>query len=82
MIITNPDILLVSRVRHGLSKAQLAKEIGVAPSSISRAEARKGISARTAKALCDYFELDPMELLETEHSDSQHNRAQIKEAFS
>jgi transcriptional regulator with XRE-family HTH domain len=64
MIIANPKIILVNRVRHGLTKEQLAVRIGVATSSVSRAENRKGISARTAKAICDYFKIDPTELLE------------------
>ena len=63
MIIANPEVIIMNRIRHGLTQGQLAAEIGVAPSSVSRAEAAKGISSRTAKALCDFLKLDPLEVL-------------------
>ena len=64
MITLKPEVITLNRIRLGLTKEQLARKIGVAASSISRAERRKGTSARTVKLLSDCFQIDPAELID------------------
>jgi DNA-binding XRE family transcriptional regulator len=45
-----------------LSKTDLAKKLGVNHSVIVRVEQAKGTSPRTAKAICDFFNLPFEEL--------------------
>lgn len=64
MIEANKAALVYERVKRGMSKTELAKQIGVNHSVIVRAEQEKSVSPRTAKRLCDFFDL-PFETLFT-----------------
>ena len=52
----NGNSLTECRIRAGLSKSDLARQIGVHHSNISRAEAGNGVSPKTAKKICDKLE--------------------------
>jgi DNA-binding XRE family transcriptional regulator len=62
MIVANTKLLKTERVKRGLSKTDLAKKLGVNHSVIVRVEQAKGTSPRTAKAICDFFNLPFEEL--------------------
>lgn len=62
MIVANTKLLKTERVKRGLSKTDLAKKLGVNHSVIVRVEQAKGTSPRTAKAICDFFNLSFEEL--------------------
>ncbi|HBX88540.1 MAG TPA: XRE family transcriptional regulator [Marinilabiliaceae bacterium] len=62
MIVAKTKVLETERVKRGLTKTELAKQIGVNHSVIVRAEQAKGISPKTSKALCDFLNL-PFESL-------------------
>ena len=64
MIVANAKLLKTERVKRGLNKTDLAKQLGVNHSVIVRVEQAKGTSPRTAKAICDFFDL-PFEKLFT-----------------
>ncbi|MBP7330830.1 MAG: helix-turn-helix protein [Firmicutes bacterium ADurb.Bin373] len=62
MIVANTKLLKIERAKRGLSKTDLAKQLGVSHSVVVRAEQAKGTSPRTAKALSDFLELSFEEL--------------------
>ena len=62
MIVANTKLLKMERVKRGLSKTDLAQKLGVNHSVIVRVEQAKGTRPRTAKAICDFFNLPFEEL--------------------
>ena len=62
MIVANTKLLKMERVKRGLSKTDLAQKLGVNHSVIVRVEQAKGTRPRTAKAICDFFNLPVDEL--------------------
>ena len=61
MIVANTKLLKTERVKRGLSKTDLAKKLGVNHSVIVRVEQARD-KPRTAKAICDFFNLPFEEL--------------------
>lgn len=56
------------RIRRGLTRPQLAKEIGIAYKTLQRAEHGCAIREDSAKLLADYFGVDPIVFVEPERS--------------
>lgn len=55
MLIAKPFVIERERVSRGLTKSDLAQQIGVTHSVIIRAEKEGIVSPKTAKAISDYF---------------------------
>ena len=58
MIVSKSLILEEERVKRGLTKTDLANQIGVNHSVIVRAEKAGNVSPKTAKAICDFFGME------------------------
>lgn len=57
MIVVEKRALEIERSKQGLSKSELAEQIGVSHSVIVRAEQGKSVSPKTASLLCDFFNI-------------------------
>jgi transcriptional regulator with XRE-family HTH domain len=60
----NPWDLRAERIRRGLTRPQLAREIGVKYKTLQRAEHGTPIREDSAKLIADYFGVDPIVFVE------------------
>lgn len=62
--------LTKKRIEHGLSCSELAKALSLSHSVIVRAEQHKGVSPKTAKSICDFFDTSFDEIFEIKAGDT------------